>query len=132
MRKSYELHVLLNNEETVGNCRERLAELEAGESDCFPSRARKGTLQFIDPEFQPSASTLGPCFGANFVGTWNHALSVNPHAVLFAEGGEPDDVRPVVCVNDNWLIAVLAMLSTVGVKNDADAGAQIKTLHQHD
>ena len=128
MRKSYELHVLLNNEETVGNCRERLAELEAGESDCFPSRARKGTLQFIDPEFQPSASTLGPCFGANFVGTWNHALSVNPHAVLFAEGGEPDDVRPGVCVNDNWLIAVLAMLSTVGVKNDADAGAQIKKL----
>lgn len=128
MRKSYQLHVLLNNDETLGNCRERLAELEAGESDCYPSRARKGTLQFIDPEFQPSESTLGPCFGANFIGTWNHALSVNPHAVLFAEGGEPDDVRPGACVNDNWLIAVLSMLSTVGVKDDADAGAQIKKL----
>ena len=68
----------------------------------------KGLCSLLTLNFSLARQRWGPAFGANFVGTWNHALSVNPHAVLFAEGGEPDDVRPGVCVNDNWLIAVLA------------------------
>lgn len=114
LHKAYQVHVLLENNETISNCRERLADLEAGQSDCYPSRTRKGALQFIDPEFSPSPEALGPCLGAAFVGTWSHALSVNPHAVLFAESSEPTDVRPGICVDDSWLVDSIAMLAASG------------------
>lgn len=128
LRASYEFHVLLNNDETVGNCRERLSELEAGELDCYPSKSRKGALQFIDPDFQPGLVALGSCAGSDFVGAWNHALSVNPHAVLFADGSDPDDVHPGECVEDGWLLSALSMLSAAGGIGDGDIDIQIRRL----
>mmetsp|Transcript_22905 Transcript_22905/g.68754 ORF Transcript_22905/g.68754 Transcript_22905/m.68754 type:complete len:2404 (+) Transcript_22905:58-7269(+) len=127
LRQSYETNVLLNNNEVDGNCRERLAELEAGERDCVPSKTRVGALQFVDPKFQ-GPDALGACSGAKFVGAWEHALSVNPHAALFAEGSDPDDVHPGACIDDTWFLAVLSMLSASGGINPDGADIHIRRL----
>jgi len=128
LRRSYQLHVLHNNEETVGNCRERLAELEAGEVDCYPSKVRKGALQFIDPKFRSGPGALGACRGGVFVGHWEHALSVNPHAILFSDSIDPDDIYPGACVDNSWFLATLSMLSAAGDTGDGGVDTRIKQL----
>jgi len=128
LRESYLKHVLLNGEESTGNCRERLNDLEAGMLDCQPSRGREGCLQFVDPDFPPTSASLGDVFGRAAVGGWKHACDVAESPPLFKGGSDPDDVSPGVCVKDDWLLTALSMLSAAGGVADGQVDAQVQRL----
>lgn len=62
---------------------------------------------------------------------WPSALELNPEAVVFQTGTDPDDVGVGAAVNDHWLLDAISILSAASV-GDGDVEEQVgQVLRRH-
>jgi hypothetical protein len=82
-------------------------------------------FQFVDTEFPPTGDSVGVLSRkamTSFVKgrKWQQSLALNPQAVLFRGGTDPDDVMQGVAVSDSWLLSAICMLATSGSVGDGN------------
>ncbi|KAJ8598345.1 hypothetical protein CTAYLR_002993 [Chrysophaeum taylorii] len=108
--KKYEEQVLCGGDVIVGTCEEELAELEAGERDCFYAAGKKkDVLRFRDSSFLAGPKGLGRCWGFEVVDfRWKSAFEM--HLPVFDDDGDDDEVVGSVVVRDAWLVDAIGVL----------------------
>ncbi len=87
--------------------------MEVGHRACKTSEF--GTLQFFDSSFPRSDISVGivRCGGLLSGNRWLPARVLSPHAGLFVDGVDPDDVVQG-CLADEWLLAAFRIVASAG------------------
>lgn len=98
------------------NALELVQEVESGWS-CRPGKNDRA-LQFYDHEFPADDSSLGEVSCVQEVVGWRVASAINPEAVLFEGGTDPDDVMQGKLNNAWFLSAVNIVAASGGVGDD--------------
>lgn len=112
-------------DEMLVNAHESLAEIESGWS-CEPGQFGR-SLQFMDPEFQPSATSIEGCKAEHEILEWKVSTGINISAGLFDGGTDPDDVHQGKLQNA-WFLSALSIIAASGGVDDGKVDALIDRL----
>ncbi|KAK1948553.1 Calpain-type cysteine protease ADL1 [Phytophthora citrophthora] len=103
-------------DEALVNAKEALLEIESGYS-CIPGEYGR-SLQFVDREFPPDATSLTGCTHESEIAPqWKVSSAINIASGLFDGGTDPDDVR-VGRLDDAWLLSALSIMAASGGVDD--------------
>ena len=125
--EKYASDVLLADDETTGNTREQLTELESGDRNCRVGATRYRPIQFEDPEFPHGNAAFNEAACLRHCGGWQCSLQINPEVKMFGDGTDPDDVFKGR-IETGWLLSALSMLAAAGGVGDGGVDPQIKRL----
>ena len=116
--------MLLADDETTGNTREQLTELESGDRNCRVGATRYRPIQFEDPEFPHGNAAFNEATCLRHCGGWQCSLQINPEVKIIRTEQSKVDWRAVIGVGGFDLDRVLAFEPEFLTDLDAE--------HQHD